>query len=161
MRDNDYINEPFVKVIYQSEPIGKEKIILKLTTFDTNFYEEVKKPAEIKFGISTKEFSQQLQLFNNSMNYQQIYQLIENELNVRVDNFYKEEIIKLRKENENLHNIMRKISSFSIEEKDICGNVVNTDKVSAHTIKGNVVNCGTVIVNKIEGKITNCEIKYK
>ena len=161
MRDNNYINEPFAKIIYQSEPIGKEKIILKLTTFDTKQYEENRKPVEVKFGISTKDFSQQLQLFNNSMNCQQIYQSIENELNVRIDNFYKEEIIKLKKENEDLHNMIKKNLSFSMEEKNINGNVVNTDKVSAHTIKGNVVNCGTVIVNRIEGKITNCEIKYK
>lgn len=41
------MNDKYTKVVYQSEPIGKEKIILYLTTFDLEAFENDQKLEKI------------------------------------------------------------------------------------------------------------------
>lgn len=42
------MNEEYIKVVYQSEPIGKEGIVLELTTFDKEKYERDQQLQKIK-----------------------------------------------------------------------------------------------------------------
>ena len=42
------MNEEYIKVVYQSKPIGKEGIVLELTTFDKEKYERDQQLQKIK-----------------------------------------------------------------------------------------------------------------
>ena len=56
----------YTKVVYQSEPIGKERIILYLTTFDLEAYEKDQKLEKIPTKTIAKSFEIPEQLKENS-----------------------------------------------------------------------------------------------
>lgn len=82
-KDNKY-----VKITYISEPIGKEKIRLQLTTFDVEAFEKDKNLTEIPL----KTVEQNITLPHNLFDTQECLNSFEELLNNKIDEFYKQEI---------------------------------------------------------------------
>lgn len=135
-------NEPFIKVIYESDPIGKEKIILKLTTFDDSFDKIINEYKSIEINKYDKNDSQWIQH-------------LEEILNNTVELHYRREILRLKNEIDNLKYLV------SYGENKYVNNVTNCSDIHVQTIHGDVTNCGDVYVNHIYGKVTNCDIHYE
>ena len=146
--------EPYVKIIYKSDPIGPENIILYLTTFDLDAFErdqELKEiptkqitmkfdsfaDAALKSGITTNEFMYGLSFLKNY-----------------IDDFYTDEINKIKRYIES--NRDSKLSRSKTKIK----NITNCDNIYCDVIEGNVVNCDNVHCREIRGNIVNSEI-YK
>lgn len=142
------INDKYIKIVYQSEPIGKDKIILYLTTFDVEAYERDKNIKEIP-----KKTEQIALDIPKSPDFDYISYL-EEKLNAYVKQyygFYVEQIKASKYLQENvidLHEVGFK--------KVIKGNVVNADNVECDIIEGNVINCDSVKCNEVKGKMINC-----
>ena len=153
---SDY--EKYFKIIYRSEPIGKEKIILELMTFDIEAFERQKTLKE----IPAKTVSQEFYISKHSCIPNQDYmQYLEKQLNNKIDDFYKKEIERLKKSLE-ANRIMTEARRIEYT-KIIKGNITNSDNIVCDIIQGNVVNCDNVKVREIRGirgNIVNCEI-YK
>ena len=144
--------DKYVKVIYQSDPIGEYGIILELTTFDLEAFkkdEELKKKKQFE-RINIKEFQLDNNLIADGILGPQTLSILEQHLNERVDKFYKNELLKAK-------NLLNEVSN---KDKIVKGNVTNADNVICDIIQGNVINCDTVRCNEIKGNTINCEI-YK
>lgn len=81
------MNEKYVKVIYQTPPIGEYGIVLELTTFDFEAQERDEKE---------KQLLEKRQFERLNINPNEPLEIIEKRLNDRVDTFYRKEIEKLR-----------------------------------------------------------------
>lgn len=134
-------DDRYVKIVYQTEPIGKEGIILYLTTFDIEAFEKAQKLKE----IPKKENIEKIPINPNEP-----LDIIERRLNSKVKEFYESEILKMA-------DYIEKVDRMKTRE---CGNVTNVDNVYCEIIKGNVINCDNVHCNEIKGNTINCEI-YK
>lgn len=145
------MNDKYVKVVYQSEPIGKEHIILYLTTFDIDRYNH---------DLEKKEFGIEIPIEKHFKNNDDYLQIIENRINDYVKNFY-EPFIKEAKD----YSILLKTTyQERIQPKvyDNVRNVNNVDKITCNNIYGNVNNCEVLYCNEIHGKVNNVEkIIYK
>lgn len=77
------MNDKYTKIIYQSEPIGKEKIVLQLTTFDLEAFKKDEKLIKIpqQKKVIVYEFNR-YDVINN-------HYLLE-EINNQFENFIKE-----------------------------------------------------------------------
>lgn len=151
MNKNDYI-----KVVYQTEPIGAENIILYLTTFDIDKYNHDLEKKE--FGIKVYIDSEIPKRNNMSMN--EFLEELEVRLNGYVKNFYEPYI----NETKEYIKLLKSTYQSRIEPKiyDNTRNVVNVDKVVCNIVEGNVTNCDTIYCNEIKGKVINCDrIIYK
>ena len=135
-------NDDYVKIVYQTPPIGERKIILYLTTFDLEAY---KKDHEIKYKREVKE----IPVVNTGP-----MTILEYEINHWVKSYYQPLIEQLRYECE-------KMKPVPICYGETSGNVTNVDEVHCNDIKGNVVNCDKVYCNTIKGNVVNCEVIYK
>ena len=60
------MNNKYTKVVYQSDPIGKEQIVLCLTTFDLETFEKDQKLEKIPTKTIAKSFEIPEQLKENS-----------------------------------------------------------------------------------------------
>ena len=57
------MNDKYTKVVYQSEPIGKEKIVLYLTTFDLEAFEKNEKlRVEMNGGYAGNVFMEEYEV---------------------------------------------------------------------------------------------------
>lgn len=81
------MNDKYVKVIYQTPPIGEYGIVLELTTFD---FEAQERDEEEKQLLEKRQFERL------DINPNELLDNIEKRLNDRVDTFYRKEIEKLR-----------------------------------------------------------------
>ena len=81
------MNDKYVKVIYQTPPIGEYGIVLELTTFDFEAQERDEKE---------KQLLEKRQFERININLNEPLDIIEQRLNNRVDEFYKKEIENLR-----------------------------------------------------------------
>lgn len=81
------MNDKYVKVIYQTPPIGEYGIVLELTTFDFEAQERDEKEKQL---LEKRQF-ERLDIKPNEP-----LEIIEQRLNDRVDTFYRKEIEKLR-----------------------------------------------------------------
>ena len=124
------MNEKYIKIVYESEPIGPERIILYLTTFDIDKYNKDLQKKRVAIEIPLRE----------NCNIAEIERLV----NDYVKNFY-EPYIKEAKEY--LHYLK---TTHEIEPKvyEQVRNVTNVDKLTCNIIKGNVVNCDVVFFQK-------------
>ena len=138
--DKEY--DKYVKVVYQTEPIGEKGIILYLTTFDIEAFEKDQKLKE----IPKKESIERIPINPNEPLY-----IIERRLNSKVEEFYESEILKMA-------NYIEKVDRMKTRQ---CGNVTNVDNVYCDIIRGNVVNCDNVHCKEIKGNTVNCEIYMK
>lgn len=140
------LDEKYIKIVYESEPIGKEKIILYLTTFDIDKYnyELNKKNIAINVPIDKSEI----------VNISSINS-IENRLNEYIKNFY-EPYINEAKQLIDTKKIMSK--SIDLNLKSIC----NSGDIHCNVVYGNITNCDNVYCNEIKGNVVNCDkIIYK
>ena len=148
--NRDYLEElkeensnKYIKVVYQSDPIGEYGIVLELTTFDFEAYEKdeklKKKTQHEKIDIKKFQVDNVLDI-----------DLLENHLNKRVDEFYKSELIKMK-------NIIEKNKKNNF--KVIKGNIYNSENIVCEIIQGNVVNCDNVKCKEIKGNTINCSIR--
>ena len=80
----------YVKVVYQTPPIGPEKIILYLTTFDVEEYEKSQRLIP-KEEIMTFEYSK------DEMSRPSFIVELEKNINVIVKNYYEKNIKELKK----------------------------------------------------------------
>lgn len=87
------MNNKYTKVVYQSEPIGKEKIVLYLTTFDLEAFEKDKSLKRIPEKRVVKMIEFDRQDIMNVPNF-------EVEINKRFEEFvkvtYEEELLKMK-----------------------------------------------------------------
>ena len=81
------MNDKYVKVMYQTPPIGEYGIVLELTTFDFEAQERDEKE---------KQLLEKRQFERLNINPNEPLHIIEQRLNDRVDAFYRKEIESLR-----------------------------------------------------------------
>lgn len=145
---NDY-----VKIVYQTEPIGTEQIILYLTTFDIDKYNH---------DLEKKQFGIELYIDSeikkrNNMPMNEFLEELEVRLNGYVKNFY-EPYIEETKE------YIKYLQHEIIQPKvyDNVKNVNNVKKITCNNVYGNINNCEVLYCNEIHGKVNNVEkIVYK
>lgn len=143
----------YIKVVYRSNPIGKEEIILQLTTFDLEKFEkdeELKKiPEKTKAIYKSVE---KKDLLNPDY--------ISDELNKIVNDTYRKEIENLKAEVEFLR--QTKIVPMEFSGEKSAKNINNADDVHCNIVYGNITNCDNIYCNEIKGNIINCDkIVYK
>ena len=161
--------DKYIKIVYESSPIGVERIVLYLTTFDLKRYERDKK-------LEEKRFAQRIELnnaiaptyndlYNNGVsnmlraNQQALYgKYLEEYCNALIKRYYepyvKEAIDIIDTYKDKITTPKEFTSTKKIE------NVVNSDKVECDIIYGNVTNCDEVHCREIRGNVVNCDI-YK
>ena len=145
------MNDKYVKVVYQSEPIGKEHIILYLTTFDIDRYNH---------DLEKKEFGIEIDVTDIDLKEPNNIKMIEEKLNRYVKNFYEPYI----KEVKDYSMLLKTTYQERIQPRvyDNVKNVNNVDKITCNNIYGNVNNCEVLYCNEIHGKVNNVEkIVYK
>lgn len=141
----------YVKVVYQTEPIGEYKIILYLTTFDIDKYNH---------DIEQKEFAIEVPTCINEMRDYDFLNIIEARLNNYVKRFYEPYINEAKEYTQLLKNTYQ--MKLEPQIYDNVKNIVNTDKVVCNIVEGNITNCDTIYCNEIKGKVINCDkIIYK
>lgn len=141
------MQDKYVKVVYQTPPLGESKIILYLTTFDLEAY---KRDQEIKNKTYVKEW----EIEPGALYHLDFQAYIEDELNRYVRLYYDPLIKQLREECE------RTLKPITL--LDNVGNVTNSGDVHCNIVKGNVVNCDNIYCNEIKGNVVNCDkIVYK
>lgn len=139
-------NEDYVKIVYESAPIGKEKIVLRLTTFDLDKFKKDEKLKKIPKQEKVMCYTYDKEDLLNS-------NCIIKQINNMVNDIYKEQIEQMKSEIEFLRSIKivpvnnaRNISNSDDVHCDIVyGNISNCDNIYCHEIKGNVVNCNKII----------------
>lgn len=141
------MNNKYVKVVYQSEPIGKEKIILYLTTFDYEAYE--------KEENSIKQQAKIFELPKHNLQEPNFIYDIEEMLNDYVKHYYEPYVEELRGII-NTKKIMDNVIDLNAK------NITNSDDVHCNIVYGNITNCDNVYCNEIKGNVVNCDkIIYK
>ena len=154
--------DKYTKIVYQTNPIGPEKIILYLTTFDI---EKFKEDESLK-KMPTKQIRQEFEISNlnisNSARAIEInearYDLLYRTINAFVNDIYAEQIHEMEKCIEYL----RSIKIVPVECSNV-KNITNSDcDIHCDTVKGNIVNCNNIYCNEIKGNVVNCDkIVYK
>ena len=157
-------NEPedlhkYIKIVYQSEPIGERGIVLYLTHFD---YDAYKKDQKLK-QIPTFEVPYHVKVdrgvdFDGDV-VDYTYDMLFKELSNIIHTHYENEIEQLRSYIE-MNRIIKPVATTYDERKIIKGNITNSDNIICDVIEGNVINCDNVKVREIRGNTVNCEI-YK
>lgn len=140
--------EKYVKIVYQSNPIGKEKIILYLTTFDKEAFEKdqlLEKKQAISFDIERMDFGN----INSIIN-------LENKLNDFVKKYYEPKVNELQGLINSKKAIRESIPLVNAK------NISNVDEVHCGTVNGSIVNSDIVYCTEIKGNVINCDkIIYK
>lgn len=151
------IKEKYMKIVYQTPPIGEYGIVLYLTTFDIEALKRDElKEKEKKIILDIPD------LTNNYLETSHIddccykaypasyntndFARLEEDLNAYIRKYYEYEVERLRRE-------------LKICRDSCLNNVSNTNWVRCDSIQGNVSNCTNVYCNKIAGDITNCTVR--
>lgn len=154
--------DKYVKIVYQSELIGKDKIILYLTTFDLEAYERDEKLKQ----IPTKEISRQFKIPTAPTTATECY-IYQNELiNLQrnIDKFIIDTYDKQLQEMQGYIEQLRKIKIVPMEysTEQNAKNITNSDDVHCNIVYGNITNCDNIYCNEIKGNVVNCDkIVYK
>lgn len=149
MSEEDYFLSRNLKVVYQTNPIGPDKIVLYLTTFDTDMYHYGK----VLDPIPIKEEKHIIELPNNRGEHYLL--LFEKELKEIVNETYEKQLLEMRKIIDSLRNMRTLVYT---DFKDIS----NSDDVHCNIVEGNITNCDNVYCNEIKGNVVNCDkIVYK
>ena len=85
-------NEKYIKTIYRSEPIGKEQIVLELTTFDLEAFEKDKKLEK----IPTKKIAKVFEIEKSELNQINYMEELEGKLELYVRQIYGEQLLKMK-----------------------------------------------------------------
>ncbi len=144
------MNDKYVKVIYQTPPIGEYGIVLELTTFDWDAFNKDEEEKKLK----QRKYFERIEIEPN-----ETLDVLEEKLNKRVDEFYKKEIEVAYKQLEYFRMKHQSIKAEWHSPKTL-KNINNSENIYCDVIKGNVVNCNNVHCKEIYGNIVNSEI-YK
>lgn len=157
--------DKYVKVVYQSEPIGKEKIILYLTTFDLEAFkrDEALKKIPTKRVAKVFDFPQVLYDDNScitvqrNMYEQEMFRTIVEKFVVET---YDEQLREMQGYIEQLRKIKMIPMEYSTEQN--AKNITNSDDVHCNIVYGNITNCDNIYCTEIKGNVVNCDkIVYK
>lgn len=162
------MKKDYVKIVYESEPIGEYKIRLILTTFDVEAYMKdinnikydkelieipVEPPVSIEKRIETEHYLGDLEQKINSA-LRRIYEPEINSLKTMVqmmkddyENNLKDAILNPIKEIMNV--------SGDIHCRDVNGHITNCGDIYCNTFKGVANNCGDIIVKRNEEDIVS------
>ena len=88
------MDNKYIKVIYRSDPIGKDKIVLELTTFDYEAYEKDRKLEEKRKQLVCCIDKNDLFEFNIQNDAVHVF---ERKIEKYIDRFYQEEFDKSNK----------------------------------------------------------------
>lgn len=132
--------DKYVRVVYQSEPIGKERIILYLTTFDKETFER-----DNLFQLKEEKIIHEFE--REELNRPDFIEMFERNLNTMVKNIYEEKL--------------KEIESIIKASKNV-KNISNSDDVYCNIVYGSISNCDNIYCNEVKGNISNCDkIIYK
>lgn len=174
------LNDDYVKITYQTPPIGPSKIVLYLTTFDIEKY---KKDQEVETKTKTlvfeepdnrgyNSFADIRNSLDNTLYYNAVnavnrlyntdyydntpyHEYLQNSLNNLVMRYYEPYVEELKREIDAYRVISKTIPNF-VSAQD----VTNVHKLVCDTVYGDVTNCHEVHCNNIQGDLINCSV-YK
>ena len=151
--------DKYVKIVYQTEPIGSDKIILYLTTFDLEAYERDEKLKQ----IPTKEISRQFKIPTEPKTATECY-IYQNELiNLQrnINNFIIDTYDKQLQEMKAHIEYLRNAKIVPVECSN-AKNINNSGDVHCGIVYGNINNCDNIYCTEIKGNVVNCDkIVYK
>lgn len=172
MRDFDmdkFLHDNYVTISYESQPIGPDKIVLYLTTFDMERYEKEqileKKEERVEIDTSIAPIVNPLDSTYVCDEYSGLkwnYCLldIEEQVSRIISEYYEQKVKELQEKIDEYNNKIETMCHIQdINHIDKVGNVMNVKQVNCDVIEGNVMNCGAVFVHKIQGNIVNCNIR--
>lgn len=166
------LNDDYVKITYQTPPIGPSKIVLCLTTFDIEKYE---KDQEVETKTKTLVFEEPInssynsfadirnsldnRLYYNTVNASNrlyntnYYEYLQNFLNGVVMRYYEPYVEELKRERDVYKAIIKATPTFyNVED------VTNVHELVCDTVYGDVTNCHEVHCNNIQGDLINCRV---
>lgn len=90
--------DKYTKIVYQSDPIGEEKIILYLTTFDIDAFQGNKDCKKMPVKQKRVVFESPISLRRGVKECDFVYalQVLEDRIKTHVDNHYIEELEKMK-----------------------------------------------------------------
>ena len=139
--------DKYVKIVYQSEPIGIEKIILYLTTFDKEAFE--------KDQLLEKKQAKVFEFEKSDLTNPDFIYMLEKNINEYVKSYYGFKIKELQ-ELINEKKCMDRVIDLNAK------NITNSDDVHCNIVYGNITNCDNIYCNEIKGNVVNCDkIVYK
>lgn len=157
------MEDKYVKIAYQSEPIGKEKIILYLTTFDLETFEKDQKLEKIPIKTIAKvvDIPQTIKFENSAMDVKyNAYQI--KMFETIIEKFIKETYEEQLQQMSHCIETLRAIKIVPIEYDTNAKNITNADDVHCNIVYGDIKNCDNIYCNEIKGNIVNCDkIIYK
>lgn len=156
------MNDKYTKIVYQSEPIGKEQIILYLTTFDLEAFEKDQKLEKIPTKTIAKAFEMPKQLKENSSVCVNINAYNQQMFETMIEKFIKETYDEQLEQMSHCIETLRKTKIIPMEYDKNAKNITNSDDVHCNIVYGNITNCDNVYCNEIKGNVVNCDkIVYK
>lgn len=86
------MNDKYAKVVYESEPIGKEKIVLCLTTFDLETFDK----DQTLEKIPTKKIAKVIEIEKKDINQINFLEMLEGKLEVYIRQTYGEQLLNMK-----------------------------------------------------------------
>ena len=157
------MDDKYVKVTYQSDPIGKEQIVLELTTLDLEAFEKDEKLEKIPEKKEAVCFEYEKSQLSNSIcgAINELNNRINNEIGLKYQkqiNEMKSYIEYLRKGNINLY----EVENYTKKDLQNAKNISNADDVHCNIVYGDIKNCDNIYCHEIKGNVVNCDkIIYK
>lgn len=152
------LNDDYVKITYQTPPIGPSKIVLYLTTFDIEKY---KKDQEVETKTRTLVFEEpdnrgynSFADITDSLDNRRYYEYLQNSLNNAVMRYYEPYVEELKRTIDAYRAISKTIPNF-VSAQD----VTNVHELVCDTVCGDVTNCHEVHCNNIQGDLINCNVR--
>ena len=144
--------DKYVKVVYQTQPIGPERIILYLTTFDKEAFERDQQ-------LIPKQEAMSFEFDKSDIKNPDFIKGFEGNLNTIVKEYYGEKIKELE-EIAKTKQFESKTVAMPIKEK--IRNITNADDVHCDVVYGNITNCDNIYCSEVKGNIVNCDkVIYK
>ena len=146
----------YIKVTYRSEPIGKEGIVLELTTFDIEKWKNDKKLEHIPEKREKLYLKLDNSLINSITTKNELrIEYVQSQLVNFITDRYEKQLLEMKQALE----ISRKIQPlyFDPRENKKVKNITNCDNVECDIVYGNIVNCDNVYCNEIKGNVINCD----
>lgn len=141
----------YSKIVYQSNPIGKEQIILYLTTFDVEAFEKDQSLEK----IPTKTIAKVIEVEKADINIPNFIEIINDRLEHIVSETYEKQLLEMT-------GCIEALRKIKIVPQWNAKNITNSDDVHCNIVEGNIINCDNVYCNEIKGNVVNCdEIIYK
>lgn len=142
----DYI-DPMCKIVYQSKPIGKEQIILYLTTYkyDTLTQQHTLTVDKKSIGCDLLVKFGKKGAFDFIQNY--------------IAEYYHDSFSRYANTIHELEHTVHKLQQESREPKVIVeqkGPIRNANDIHCDIINGTIMNCHNIYCNHITGMVVNC-----